>query len=466
MYLGLDLGTSGVRALLVGPDGAAVAVADAPLEVSRPRPGWSEQNPEDWIIACKAALAQLDLSGVEGIALAGHMHGAVLIGADGAPMRPCILWNDMRAAAEAAALDTEAARRISGTIVFPGFTAPKLAWVARHEPDIFNQIQRVVLPKDYVVHWLSGVWATEMSDASGTAWLDTRARVWSDDLLDAGGMTRAQMPDLLEGTDVVGTARAGTGLPSGCKVIAGAADNAAAACGAGVLGAGDGFVSLGTSGVVLLGRDAFDPKPQTAVHSFCHAVPGRWYQMGVTLACTDSLNWLARLTGQSPEALTATLDPNGPPSALQFFPYLSGERTPHNDADIRGGFIGLDIGHDAQALARAVIHGTALALAQSMTALGDPPASLLAIGGGTGSDAWLQAVSNALGLPLDIPEDGAFGAALGAARLAIVGGTGAAPEDIMIRPAITRTIHPRDAALWATARARFDAAYPKLKALQ
>ncbi|MEL7098333.1 MAG: xylulokinase [Pseudomonadota bacterium] len=463
MFIGLDLGTSGVRALLVDGQGVPAAVADVPLDVSRPHPGWSEQNPRDWITACATALGQLDLSGVQGIAVAGHMHGAVLIGEDDAPLRPCILWNDTRAAAEAAALDTDAARDISGTIVFPGFTAPKLAWVANNEPDIFSATRRVVLPKDYVVHWLTGHWTTEMSDASGTAWLDTGARAWSDTLLEAGGITRAQMPSLHEGTDVVGRARAETGLPKGCKVIAGAADNAAAACGAGVLGEGDGFVSLGTSGVVLLGRDGYAPSPTTAVHTFCHALPGRWYQMGVTLACTDSLNWLARITGQTPQALTEGLVA-GVPQEPQFFPYLSGERTPHNDADIRGGFVGLDVRNGPQDMARAVLEGTSLALMHSLSALGGGASRLLAIGGGTASDAWLQTLANALGVPLDVPEDGAFGAALGAARLALCGATGTAPEHVMTRPPIARHILPEHQDAWADARARFTLAYPKLKA--
>lgn len=467
MYLGIDLGTSGLRALLVDASGAALGHADAGYDVQRPHPGWSEQDPDLWIAAFQSALAELgasfDLRAIRAVSVAGHMHGAVVIGADDRPLCPCILWNDTRAAAEAQALDTDEARRISGNIVFPGFTAPKLAWLQAHRPEVFAACVRVVLPKDYLIHWLCGVWGTEMSDASGTAWLDVGARSWSEELLAASGMRADQMPALREGTAHVGAARAETGLPP-CAVIAGAADNAAAACGAGVLGSGRGFVSLGTSGVVLVGQDGFVPDAGRAVHTFAHAVPGRWYKMGVTLACTDALNWLARLSGQSPAALTADLGDITPPDTLQVFPYLSGERTPYNDAEIRGGMVGLDISHSAVDLTRAVLEGTSMALAQSLTALGAPE-RLMAIGGGTASGYWVQLLTNLMNVPLDIPEDSAFGAALGAARLAMCG-DGAAPEDVMTPPAIAREVTPDpNRAPWDAAQARFEAGYTKLKAL-
>ncbi|WP_299588875.1 xylulokinase [uncultured Tateyamaria sp.] len=481
MYLGLDVGTSGVKALLVDADGRTVGSADATYDVTNPAPGWSEQDPADWTGGVAQALAQLRsahgsaFAAIKGLSLSGHMHGAVLVDAEGAVLRPCILWNDTRSHAEAAEMDAaKAARDLSGNIVFPGFTAPKLAWVARHEPEVFAKVARVMLPKDYVVWWLTGRYATEMSDAAGTAWLDVGKRDWSDTLLSLGGMTRAQMPDLLEGTDVVGpvqSARADLGLPQDAQVVAGGADNAVAACGVGALGEGDGFVSLGTSGVVLAGRDRYAPMAANAVHTFCHAVPGRWYQMGVVLAATDSMNWLARITGQSAGALSDALGTKvQAPGGAKFYPYLSGERTPHNDAQVRGGLTGIDIASTPQDLTRAVMTGVSFALRDSLEALRGTGAQLdsaLAIGGGTRSPYWTQLLATVLNLPLERPDEGAFGAALGAARIAICGVTGAAPAQVMSKPPITDVIQPDAAhvAAYDDAYAAFAAAYPTLKAM-
>lgn len=477
MFIGLDLGTSGIRALLVRADGTPVTAADAPLTVSHPHPGWSEQRPADWVAAARAALRELAarepeaMAGLKGIGLSGQMHGATLLDDAGEVLRPCLLWNDTRAHAQAARLDGDPTfRAVSGNIVFPGFTAPKVAWVAEAEPEVFARTALVLLPKDYLNFWLTGRAMAEMSDAAGTSWLDTGARAWSDGLLAASGMTRAQMPDLTEGTGIIGMVRPDLardlGLPDGVQVVAGGADNAASACGAGALSEGDGFVSLGTSGVLLAARDGFAPQPETAVHTFCHAVPGAWYQMGVMLAATDCLNWLARITGAKPATLTAELGAAlQAPSDLRFLPYLSGERTPHNDSAVRGAFTGLDIGHTRADLARAVIEGVSFGLRDSLDALratGARPERLLAIGGGTGSRYWLRLLATVLGLPLDLPAQGDFGAALGAARLAICGVTGAAPAQVMTKPPIAETIEP-DAGLvpaFAAAHARFKDAYP------
>ncbi|WP_415404311.1 xylulokinase [Tateyamaria sp. SN3-11] len=481
MYLGLDLGTSGVKALLVDGDGRAVGSADATYEVSNPAAGWSEQDPADWIAGVTAVLASLRAAypaafgAVRGLALSGHMHGAVMVDAADTVLRPCILWNDTRSFAEAARMDADPqARAISGNIVFPGFTAPKLAWVAAHEPETFARVAKVMLPKDYVVWWLTGRHATEMSDAAGTAWLDVGARAFSDDLLALGGMNADQMPDLLEGTDVVGdvqAARADLGLPAGCVVVAGGADNAVAACGVGALGEGEGFVSLGTSGVVLTGRDRYAPMADSAVHTFCHAVPGRWYQMGVVLAATDSLNWLSRITGQSAAALSNALgEALLPPPDVKFYPYLSGERTPHNDAQVRGGFTGLDIASGPADLTRAVMTGVSFALRDSFEALRKTGATLdsaLAIGGGSRSDHWTRMLATTLNIPLERPDESAFGAALGAARIAMCGVTGDDPASIMTKPPIVDVIDPDPAltSAYDDAYRGFAAAYPTLKAM-
>ena len=472
MYLGLDLGTSGLRALLVDEDGDPVASASAGCAVAHPRPGWSEQDPGDWIGACREAVGALghDLSGVRAIGLSGQMHGATLLGADHAPLRPCMLWNDTRAHAQASALDTNRVRELSGNAVFPGFTAPKLMWVRDEEPETFARTALVLLPKDHLRLWLTGEAVSEMSDAAGTSWLDTGARGWSDELLGASGMEARQMPRLVEGSEVSGTLRPASAdalsLPAGIPVAGGGGDNAAAAAGLGCLREGDGFVSLGTSGVLLAARDAYTPRPETAVHTFCHAVPGRWYQMGVILAATDALNWLSRIAGRSPAELASAVPVGEAPGHLLFLPYLSGERTPHNDASVRGAFINLDVTHEAPDLARAVMEGVAMALRDSLDALrsaGTDLASVMGTGGGTASEAWVHMLSGALGIQVEMPGAGETGAAMGAARLAMM--ADGAGDVVIVRPHITRTFEPAHGPAWTDAIARFRAAYPALRPL-
>ena len=482
MYLGLDLGTSGLRALLVGEDGAPVGVSDQAYPVAHPHPGWSEQRPEDWIVACRAALAELkrlypvQLAALKGIGLSGQMHGATLLDKDDQVLRPCMLWNDTRAAEQAAQLDLmPGVRSLSGNIVFPGFTAPKLMWARAHEPALFDRVAKVLLPKDFLRLWLTGEHLTDMSDAAGTSWLDVGARAWSDPLLAASGMRRDQMPGLVEGTapagDLRADLRADWGIKGPVTIVGGGGDNAAAACGVGCFDEGDGFVSLGTSGVLLAAKSRFVPKPDSAVHSFCHAIPNSWYQMGVMLAATDCLNWLAHQTGTDPAELAGHM-PEGldRPGSIRFLPYLSGERTPHNDADIRGAFLGLGMETDHKDLTRAVMEGVAFALRDNLEALNATGTSLtrmLAIGGGSNSAYWLELIATVLGLPLDLPEAGDFGAALGAARLAMVGVGGAAAIDVMVRPPIANRIDPnpglRDA--YEDAYAQFRTLYPAIKAI-
>jgi len=478
MYLGLDLGTSGLKGLLIDTAQRVVAEATAPLSVSRPHHGWSEQWPSDWIAAAEAVLADLatraDLSAVDGIGLSGQMHGATLIDASAEVLRPSILWNDTRAHAEAAELDADPRfRAITGNIVFPGFTAPKLVWVARHEPALFDRVARVLLPKDYLRLWLTGEAVAEMSDAAGTSWLDTGARDWSDDLLAATGLTRAQMPRLVEGSEVSGGLRAEIaqrfGMRAGLPVAGGAGDNAAAGIGAGAVSAGAGFVSLGTSGVLFAATEGYSPTPDTAVHTFCHALPGRWHQMGVILSATDSLNWFAGLVGADPAGLTAGLGPLQPPGETLFLPYLGGERTPWNDAQVRGAFLGLEHATDRAAATRAVLEGVTFALADcrdALAATGTRLDHLLAVGGGSRSDYWLSAIATALGLPLAVPAEGDFGAAFGAARLGLMAATGAGAE-VATRPPIARVVDP-DAALadaFEAGHARYRAAATAIRSL-
>jgi len=481
MYIGLDLGTSGLRALLADEAGAIVATADAAYAVANPHPGWSEQDPSDWIEACQAVMAELkarhpvEFGAVRGIGLSGHMHGATLVDAAGEVLRPCILWNDTRSATQAAVLDaTPNVRDLSGNIVFPGFTAPKLAWLEENEPEIFAKVAKVLLPKDYLRLWLTGEYVGDMSDSAGTSWLDVGKRDWSEALLDAGHMRLDQMPRLVEGSDCSGHVRdplrADWGMAGPVTVAGGGGDNAVAACGVGCFRDGDGFVSLGTSGVLLAAKNRFAPDPATAVHTFCHAVPDTWYQMGVILAATDCLNWLSRLLGRSPAELAGKLDsPISGPSSTLFQPYLSGERTPHNDSAVRGSFVGLDVATSPEDLTQAVMEGVSFALHDNLDALkatGTNLSRILAIGGGAQSRFWLETLATTLNLPLDLPEKGDFGAALGAARLAIAADTGAELSTIMTPPKVAETIEPRTDLVdrYSETHARYRALYPNIKA--
>src|SRR5690606_21657250 len=304
-YLGIDIGTSGVKALLIDGEGKVLGDAAAPAaEPLRPRPGWSEQDPADWWRATLAAVDKLhqalphEVSAVKGIGLSGHMHGATLLGENDSVLRPCILWNDGRSAAECAEMEAALPelRAIAGNIAMPGFTAPKIAWVRKNEPEIFARLKRVLLPKAYVRLLLTGEAIEDMSDAAGTLWLDVGKRDWSDELLGVTGLERSHMPRLAEGTAPAGELKpdlaARWGMTGPVVVAGGAGDNAAAACGIGAVRPGEGFVSLGTSGVLFVSNERFSPNTEGAVHAFCHDIPNSWHQMGVILSATDSLNWL------------------------------------------------------------------------------------------------------------------------------------------------------------------------------
>jgi xylulokinase len=453
MFLGLDLGTSGLKAILIDEDQCVLASANAPLGVSRPQVGWAQQNPADWIAACQNALTELssksDLSAVKGIGLSGQMHGATVLDARDDVLWPAILWNDTRSANQAEAMDGEPDfRTITGNIVFPGFTAPKIEWLRQNHPATFARLAKILLPKDYLRLWLSGEYATDMSDAAGTSWLETAKRDWSNALLKKCHLTREQMPRLVEGSEVSGELRgdiAGQfGLKAGIPIAGGGGDNAASAIGVGVVRAGDAFVSLGTSGVLFAANDSYRPDPKTAVHTFCHAVPNTWHQMGVILAATDALSWYARLVGNDTAALTANLGPLQPPGTTQFLPYLGGERTPLNDASIRGAFVGLEHATDRQACTRAVLEGVTFALKdcqQALAATGTHLTAVTAVGGGSSSAYWLEAIATALNVNVNVPQAGELGAAFGAARLAIMATTGAGPQ-MATPPAMACTIAP------------------------
>lgn len=476
MYIGLDLGTSGLKGILIDEAQKVVAEATAPLTVQRPHEGWSEQEPSSWIAAAETVLDKLaaqGLAGVKGIGLSGHMHGATVLDARDQVLRPCILWNDTRSHEEAAEMDGDPIfRRVTGNIVFPGFTAPKLAWMKKHERALWDKVAKVLLPKDFLRLWLTGDHVGEMSDAAGTAWFDTGARDWSDDLLSAAGLTRAQMPRLVEGSEVSGTLRGELASRWGMgKVVVagGGGDNAASGVGVGVVKAGQAFVSLGTSGVLFAANDGYQPDPATAVHTFCHALPNTWHQMGVILAATDALNWYAGLVGQTAASLTGELGDLRAPGKALFLPYLGGERTPLNDAAIRGALLGLEHQTDRSAGTRAVLEGITYAFRDSRDALaatGTKLENVLAVGGGSRSDYWLKMIATALDVPVQLPVAGDFGGALGAARLGLMAATGAGAE-IATMPPIARVIDPdrRLTSAFDAGHARYRAAQKAIQAL-
>jgi xylulokinase len=478
MYLGIDIGTSSVKAILITPEQDIVATASAHLTVERPHPGWSEQDPESWWVACTTVLDELrashtpEIAAVKGIGLSGQMHGATLLDDADRPLRPCFLWNDGRSEPEAAEL-TAASERNTGNIAMPGFTAPKLMWVSRHEPETFAKVRTVLLPKDYVRLNLSGDKASDMSDSAGTLWLATEKRDWSDEMLRLTNLDRSHMPGLFEGTEITGTLRPALaerwGMSPTTVVAGGGGDNAASGCGVGAVAPGTGFVSIGTSGVVFVSADHYRANPEGAVHAFCHAVPGTWHQMGVALSASGSLDWIAEVLGVAAGDLVAELGqlPDGP-GAIRFLPYLSGERTPLNDAAARGAFTGLDRAHGRRDLVQAVLEGVAFSLKDCLDVLTMPlrePRQLLAVGGGSRSRYWLSLIATVLDLPIAVPEEGDFGAAFGAARLGLIAAEGADPFTVCTPPAISEVIEPVAALRddYADAYREFRRLYPAIK---
>ncbi len=481
MFLGFDLGTSSLKALLVDGKQRVVGSATAPLTVQRPAPGHSEQNPEAWWQALLTVMEALraehphELAVVQAIGLAGQMHGAILLDAAGDTLRPCILWDDTRATAECRELEEAfpALHDVTGNLAMPGFTAPKLLWVRRHEPDVFRRTARVLLPKAWLRFRLTGEYIEDMSDASGTLWLDVGRRDWSDAALAATGLSRANMPHLMEGTAPAGTLKpelaAQWGMEGTPLLAGGAGDNAAGAVGLGAIRPGSAFVSLGTSGVLWATTGRFVPYPQRTVHSFCHAVPGTWHQMGVTLSAAASLAWWARVAGVPEAELLAELPLMRAPSEALFLPYLAGERTPHNDGAVRGAFAGLSHATGRAALTQAVLEGVAFSFRDCLDALaasGTQVTEASLIGGGSRSMAWAGIIAAVLGIPLHCPPEGERGGAFGAARLARLALTNEAP-DVVCTPAVgMQTIVP-DPALseaYAARLPRYRALYPCITA--
>ncbi|HVM97769.1 MAG TPA: xylulokinase [Candidatus Acidoferrales bacterium] len=457
MYIGIDLGTSSLKAVLVDEAQREIDQASSPLTVQRPQRLWSEQNPEDWWQALGAVMAGLkarhpaELAAVRSIGLAGQMHGAVLLDESDRVLRPAILWNDGRSAAQCEELERRAAcRRITGNLAMPGFTAPKLLWVAEHEPEIFPQVRHVLLPKDYLRLRLTGDRVSEMSDAAGTLWLDVARRTWSLEMLAATQLTKASMPRLVEGSQPSAMVRDDLahewGMRNEVCVAGGAGDNAAGAVGIGVVRHGQAFVSLGTSGVYFVANDSFRPNPESAVHTFCHCLPQTWHQMSVILSAASCVSWVTTLTGATSEAvLLDEVDFDRRDSGVIFLPYLSGERTPHNDPHAQGVFFGM--GHDTTRgdLARAVLEGVAFAFADGQQALLDSGTKIdevSVIGGGARSPLWGRILASVLDRPLRYYRGGEIGPAAGAARLARLAVTGEDPHDVCVPPPLDHVAEP------------------------
>ena len=454
IYLGIDLGTSGVKAVLIC-DGQMMASHTAPLDVQRPQPLHSEQHPDSWLSAADSAVLQLpaDLRAqVVAIGLAGQMHGAVLLDNNNDILRPAILWNDGRSLTECRELETAVKKlpEITGNRAMPGFTAPKLSWVRKNEPDIFVSTAKVLLPKDWLRFKLSGEMVSDMSDAAGTLWLNTGERRWSDEMLHATGMTIAHMPALCEGCEQSATLSrqfASRWGMSPVPIAAGGGDNAAGAIGSGLACAGETMLSIGTSGVIFHVDDQYRPNPAGGVHTFCHALPGLWHQMSVMLSAASAVDWVARTTGFSDTpSLFAAVEARDKLTVSEIFlPYLSGERTPHNDPHATGAFFGLTHDSDPVALAQAALEGVAFAFADGANAIaasGNEIKQLNVIGGGSRSLYWGRILASAIGKPLVYREGADQGAAYGAAKLAQIMIEGMASDGILETPPVLGIIEP------------------------
>ena len=492
--LGIDVGTTGSKALLVEADGAVKASATTEYPMATPQPLWAEQDPSDWSAATVTSIQQvLQDSGVKpaqiaGVGLTGQMHGLVLLDAQGQVLRPCIMWNDQRTAAQCAAITQKVGEqnvlRLTGNPVLPGFTAPKIAWVRQHEPEVYARVAKVLLPKDYARYCLTGGFFGEVSDASGTSLFDVGQRRWSDDMLHALDIPRAWLPEVTESPVVSARINAqaarDTGLLEGTPVVGGGGDQAAQAVGTGIVSEWIVSATLGTSGVVFAASNTYRVEPEGKLHAFCHAVPGMWHLMGVMLSAAGSFRWYrdalgdlerarARETGQDAYDLLTEAAAVVPPGCegLLFLPYLSGERTPYPDPNARGVFFGLTLRHGKAHLTRAVLEGVTFGLRDSlelMRALGLSIEQVRASGGGARSPLWRQMLADVFDaeiVTVKVTEGAAYGAAL-------LAGVGAGVYDSVAeacRQAVQLTGRTRPGpavAAYADYYARYRALYPAL----
>ncbi len=482
MYLGIDIGTSGVKVVLVDDNQVIVGQATAELDISRPNALWSEQDPDAWWAAVEIAMSKLklensaQLSRVCAIGLSGQMHGATVLDKNDNPLRPAILWNDGRSESECKELEQAVpnSSTITGNLAMPGFTAPKLMWLKKNEPEIFSKVNKVLLPKDYIRLRLTGEYVSDMSDSAGTLWMDVAKRDWSDEMLSACDLGREHMPRLVEGSDPSGNLRPELAKAWGIKnevvVAGGAGDNAAGAVGIGTVVPGRAFLSLGTSGVYFVANEKYSPNPEQAVHAFCHCLPDMWHQMSVILSAASCLTWVTNISGAKDEAsLLDEVKADGlEKDSPVFLPYLSGERTPHNNPQAQGVFFGMNHETNRAALGRAVLEGVAYAFADGQDALlasGVDIDSVSVIGGGARSQLWGQVLASVLNRPLVYHDNAEVGPAFGGARLARLAAHGEAPQSVCSAPAVKNIIEP-DAglsAMYGERRERFRRLYSALE---
>jgi len=480
MYLGLDIGTSSVKAVLVDDSQTVIDQATAPLSVSRLKPLWSEQDPQEWWRSTNQAVLKLDervRSSVKAIGLSGQMHGATCLDSNDQVIRPAILWNDGRSNSNCNAMMNQmpSLKNITGNLAMPGFTAPKLHWMSENEPEHFDRISKVLLPKDYVRFLMSGDYASDQSDSAGTLWLNVSKRDWSDEILELTNLTRSHMPNLFEGSEATGvlTKKVANdwGMPQ-VPIAAGGGDNAAGAVGVGVIKPGEGFLSLGTSGVIFLADNQYRPNTEGAVHTFCHALPNMWHQMSVMLSAASAVDFVARITGfESETALYEQASEAKIPSrGALFLPYLSGERTPHNNPNAKGAFFGLTHEDTPLSMAQAALEGVAFALSEGVDALkatGAEIQSLSVIGGGSRSYWWGEVIASVMSLPLTYRMAAEVGPAFGAARLARLCVTGEKYENICTQPPVSHIIEPNQdlQSLYSERRELFSKLYNATKEL-
>ncbi len=484
-YIGIDLGTSAVKLLLVNEAGEIQNTVSEDYPLYFPQPGWSEQDPTDWWNACVTGVRKLltgfDAARVAGIGVGGQMHGLVALDKTDAVIRPAILWNDGRTGEETEWLNTAVGKEklssLTANIAFAGFTAPKLLWMQKHEPENFARIAKIMLPKDYINYRLTGVHACDFSDASGMLLLDVEHRRWSEEMLEICGVQKSQMPRLFESYEIIGAVKpeiaAVLGLPEAVKVAAGAGDNAAAAVGTGVVGEGGCNISLGTSGTLFISSESFGVDPHNALHAFCHA-DGGWHLMGCMLSAASCNKWLCEdilnTSDYAAEQAGITEDKLGR-NRVFFLPYLMGERSPINDVDARGCFIGMRMDAARSDLVQAVLEGVSFALRDSFEvarSLGLSVDRSRLCGGGAKSPLWRTILANVLNVPLDIPQT-EEGPGYGAAMLAMVGtgayGSVSACADALCRVRETVTPDPEIAARYEAQYRKFREIYPTMKDL-
>lgn len=483
-YLGIDLGTSSVKLILMGADGTILRTVSREYPLSMPHTGWSEQRPEDWWEQTKAGILELmdgvDPSSLAGLSFGGQMHGLVILDREDRVIRPAILWNDGRTGRETAYLNDVIGRdrlaRCTANIAFAGFTAPKLLWVKEHEPQNFERISKIMLPKDYLAYRMTGVHCCDYSDASGMLLLDVANKRWSGEMIELCGISEAQLPQLFESYEPVGTllpaVAAELGLPASVKVMAGAGDNAAAAVGTGTVKDGACNISLGTSGTVFIADDTFHMPENHALHAFAHATGG-FHLMGCILSAASCNKWWMEeiLKASDYASEQRAFVPNGENQVL-FAPYLMGERTPHNDPDVRGAFVGLSMNTTRAQMTQAVLEGVAFAVRDSVEiarSLGVKIEKTRICGGGAKSPAWKQIVADVMRMPVEsiATEEGP---GLGAAMLAAVGcgeyGSVQQIADAMVRVTSVVEPNPQAADLYDGAYEKFRRVYPALRTLE